>query len=229
MSISTISRMRPGPRAHDADRVCQEDCLIDVVRDERDRTAMALPQLCQEALCPGSRERIQRPEGLVHEQHLRVVRERSRDRHTLLHATRELFRIGIGEPLEAHLLDQRAREVAALGTSDALELRPELDVPAHAHPRVEGVRLEHHAAVGARPIDRMPIDEHLTRGRLDEARHDVEQGGFAAPGGAHEAGEMRVRDLERDVLQGLQRAPSGLERHRDVAGLQRAHRSTRST
>ena len=47
-----------------------------------------------------------------------------------------------------------ARLLAALGAADALELRPELDVAAHGHPRIERVGLEHHAAVGAGPVDR---------------------------------------------------------------------------
>ena len=33
----------------------------------------------------------------------------------------------------------------------------------------------------ARPVDRMPGAQHLTRRRVDQAGHDVEQGGLAAP------------------------------------------------
>ena len=87
-----------GSRAHDAHRVGEQDRLVDVVRDERDRAAMALPELGQEALRAGPRERVERAERLVHEQHLRVVRERARDRHALLHAARELLGVGVGEP-----------------------------------------------------------------------------------------------------------------------------------
>jgi hypothetical protein len=218
-----------GPRAHHADRVGEQDGLVDVVRDERDRAAVTLPELRQEALRAGARERVERAERLVHEQHPRVVGERTGDRDALLHASGQLLGEGVGEAGQAHLLDQRARLVAALAAPDALELRAELDVAAHGHPRIERVGLEHHAAVGARPVDRMPVDQHVAGARLDEPRHDVQERRLAAPRRTDEAGEMGVGNLERDTVERVQLPAPRRERHRDVASRDRAHRSARST
>ena len=69
MSISTISRTRPGRGLITQTRVGEQDRLVDVVRDER-VVRRWRSQIGQEALRAGARLGVERPERLVHEQHL---------------------------------------------------------------------------------------------------------------------------------------------------------------
>src|SRR6266849_9893993 len=70
----------PRPVGHDVDHVAEEERLIDVVRDEQHRLAIALPEVRQHLLHDLARQGIQGAEGLVHQQHLGVVRQRPCDR-----------------------------------------------------------------------------------------------------------------------------------------------------
>ena len=71
------------------------------------------PQEQQVHLVAG--ERVERAEGLVHQQHGGVLRERPHDRGALLHAARELARVGLLEAAEARLLEQRLDRAASSG------------------------------------------------------------------------------------------------------------------
>src|SRR3954471_22763654 len=78
-----------GAAAHHRDALAEEDGLLDVVGDEDDGRAGALPDAHQLLLEPLARLRVEGTEGLVHEQHARLVGQRPRDGDPLLHATRE--------------------------------------------------------------------------------------------------------------------------------------------
>ena len=163
--------------------------------DEGDRTPVLFPDLGQEPLRGRTGERIERPERLVHQQHLRVVCERAGDRHPLLHPARELLRIGARELCEAHLLEQPARDPPPLLLRQAFQLRTELDVLPHTQPREERVRLEDHPAVRARTVDLVAVEVDAARGRPHEPAHHVQQRGLATTRRSHDAGEVCVRDL----------------------------------
>jgi hypothetical protein len=51
---------------------------------------MPLPTTTRLVLQPGARQRIERAEGLVHQQHLGLHRQRACDAHALLHAAGDL-------------------------------------------------------------------------------------------------------------------------------------------
>ena len=84
-------------RAHHQHPVGKENRLLHRMRDEDDRELRPLPDVEQFLLQLRARERVKCAEGLVHQQHVRVVREHAGDRHALLHAARQLMRIVIGE------------------------------------------------------------------------------------------------------------------------------------
>ena len=89
---STLSTSRTSVgdgREHD-DAVGQVDRLVDVVGHEQHGHAVLLADPQDEVLQVAARLRVDRGEQLVHEQDLRLVGERPRDRHPLLHAAREL-------------------------------------------------------------------------------------------------------------------------------------------
>src|SRR5262245_55666392 len=107
---------------HDA--IAEVDRFLDVVRDEDDGLAGALPEARQLFLHRLARLRVERPERLVHEQHLGIEGEHACERGALLHAAGELGGIVIAEVAEpGHV------EVTADGFLD-LRLLPALDLEA---------------------------------------------------------------------------------------------------
>src|SRR5437016_893296 len=65
---------------------------------------------------------VQRTERLVHQEHLRLDRQRARDTHALAHAARELVRIVALERAESDHADVAARDFASFAGRQALEL-----------------------------------------------------------------------------------------------------------
>ena len=91
----------PGPRRHHEDPVGEEHRLGDAVGDEDDGLACSRPDAQQLEVHRLARHRVERAEGLVHQQQRRVVHERAAMRDALLHAARELVRVLVLEALEA--------------------------------------------------------------------------------------------------------------------------------
>src|SRR5258708_33953339 len=89
-----------GPLVIRRTRSAKEQRLVDVVRDHEDRLARVGADRRELVLYSAARERIQRPERLVEEEHLRPDREGARDAHALLHAAGELG--GLLVPLAPH-------------------------------------------------------------------------------------------------------------------------------
>ena len=168
--------------------------------DEEHGLAIPLPEVGQHLLHDLAGQGIQRAEGFVHQQHLRVVRQRSSDRHPLFHATGQRLRICLGEAVQLHQADQFARLMLSLGLGGPLNLETELDVAPNREPRVERIGLEHHASIGSGRIGRLAIHEHIAFGRRDQTGGNAQQRRLAAPGWANDAGELAVRHRQRDLL-----------------------------
>ena len=83
----------PGSRRHHHDAVGEQDRLVDAVGDEDHGLAGREPQLLEIDAHLFAGQRVERAEGLVHQQQRRVVDQRSRDRGALLHAARKLVGI----------------------------------------------------------------------------------------------------------------------------------------
>ncbi|MNT87713.1 hypothetical protein D3C72_2281620 [compost metagenome] len=65
--------------------------------DKYNRLPRLLPDLQQLILQQLPGLGIDSPEGLIHQQYLRIVCERAGNGHALLHAARQLIRIAVGE------------------------------------------------------------------------------------------------------------------------------------
>jgi len=115
-------------------------CLLHVVRDDRDRV-LALERV-DEVLDPGRGDRVERGCGLVHQDHVRFDRQRTRDAEALLLAAGESERVVL-EPI-LHLVPERRVLEHTLDALVEVLLHPE-----HARPEGdvvvdrlgEGVRL----------------------------------------------------------------------------------------
>ena len=117
--------------------VAHQHRLVDRVRDEDHRGRPALPDPQQLELEDLPRLRVDRGERLVHQQHLRLDRERAGEAGALLHAARELVGVGLVEPVQPD----------------------ELDVVRHLLADLLLRRAGHAQAVGDVLVDRLPGEE----------------------------------------------------------------------
>ena len=187
------------PREHEH-AVGHEHRLLDIVRDIEDGLARPLPEGEQLLHHEGAGLGIERREGLVHQQHRRVHRERARDAHALPHAARELMRVLVLEAAEAHLLDVPAGARRPLRHGQPQLLEAQLDIGLGGTPGKERELLEHRR--GER-LARAPLalEEHLPRAGGQEPGDEAEQGGLAAARGTQDGHELLGHGGEGDVLQ----------------------------
>ena len=89
--------------------VRQEDRLVDVVRDEQDRLGPPRELLAEPLAELLALHLVEGREGLVHQQHGRIVGQRARDVDSLEHASREVVRALLLVPPEPELPKQLAR------------------------------------------------------------------------------------------------------------------------
>ena len=141
-----------------------------------------------------ARDRVDRAERLVHEQHVGVLRQRPRERHALLHPARELVRTSPLEAAQVHALEQVVRLPPPLGALlHAAQLQGQLDVLRRRQPREKRSFLEHqrHATLNLEPAAR----------RRFQAGEHVQQRAFARAGRTDDADELARLQVEGHVLQ----------------------------
>jgi hypothetical protein len=150
------------------------------VRDEDDR----LPTLGQDPLelerqlLP--RQRVERGERLVHQQHAWLVQQRPAERDALLHPARELVRRPVLEAREADEGEQLLRLPPVRPPVEAEDLDREEDVLEDVPPRQQRGPLEGESDVAARPLHLPTRDRDAAAGRRDQAGEDPQQRRLAA-------------------------------------------------
>ena len=114
VEVARLADLLDPALVHEHDAVGDLHRLLLVVRDEDRRHV----DLVVEAPQPGSQlladAGVERAEGLVEQQHLRLDGERARERHALALAARELRRVAVGKALELH--ERRAARAPARGS-----------------------------------------------------------------------------------------------------------------
>jgi hypothetical protein len=211
----------PAPGLEHDDLVAQQERLLDVVGDEHDRLPEIGLQLQQLPLQLPPDDGVDRAEGLVHEQDVRVRCERPGHAHALLLAARELAGVAAAEGrIEPDALEQARRRRARRASGRAGEDRHGDHVVDHGAVRQEAPVL-HDVADRTAQLDRVAlahiaaVDEHAPRGRIDHAVHHPQQRGLSRSRRAHQhhgavggddAGEVRhgpraSRVLLRHVLE----------------------------
>ena len=88
MSMVTTSWMLAGRELRHDHAVGKLDGFVDIVRHEDDGAALRLPDAEQFAAHDEPRDGVERAEGFVEKQHVRVDGQRARDLQPLLHAAR---------------------------------------------------------------------------------------------------------------------------------------------
>jgi hypothetical protein len=150
-----------------------------------------------------ARQRIERAERLVEQQHLRLDRERARDADALFHPARKLgglLVLGSGESDEVEIALAGCVDHGAVGARPARPDR-ELDVFPRGEPWHQRMSLENDAAVQARAGHLALVHEHQAGACLIQTREYVEDRRFAATGVTDDADELAFADGKIDVLE----------------------------
>src|SRR5579883_507952 len=213
-------------RLQNVDAFAQIDRFLDVVGDEQDRDARRPPNVEEKLLHHHPRLRIERPEGLIHEQDGRLIREASRDRDPLLHPARKRLGQSFREVLESDDLQVHARDLRAVLGGHPGELETESDVLLDGQPRKERVALKDHPAIGARAEDRLAVEFDRPGGRLIQAGGTLQQRRLSTARRTDDADQLVRSNIDVDVLQDDQRAVARLVRLPHVAERQATHRAT---
>src|SRR3974390_3533301 len=193
-----------GMRRHYDDAVGEIDRFGDVVRHVDHRLLRLAPHVRQEPLHLVTRQSVERGEGLVHQQHRRIVGEGTRDRDALLHAAGGGVRIRIGEFFELYQTQLLACDLGALLFRDALHFQAKRAVAQRGAPGKQlRELLEYNAAVHTVAIDLLAGDcDFAGRGR-EKAGDDVEQGRLAAAGWTDAAQEFGFLDRKMGFVHAL--------------------------
>ena len=206
---------------HDGDPVPEVDGLVDVVGDQDRGHALASRDPFQFVLKPQPGQRVQGTQRFVEQEEARLVDQGARDGDPLRHATRQLRRIGVGEPIEADQPQVIGDERPLLGLADPAAAQGRGDVALHVEPGQQPVVLEHDRAVGTRPLHRTAVDPQLAGEIPVEPEDQPQQGRLAAARGADDAQELALPDRKVDVGQYLQGPAGDMEALGEAADLQR--------
>src|SRR4051812_3325397 len=95
-----------GPRRHHHDAVAEEDRLVDRMRDQHHGLAAREPYALQLGVHLLAGQSVQRAERLVHQEELRIARQRTHDGDALLHAAGKLVGIFVLEALQRRDLEK---------------------------------------------------------------------------------------------------------------------------
>src|SRR5262245_57897300 len=214
VEILAPRRLHDLPKVHDRDAVA--DVLDDreVVRDEQVGDPVLLLQVDQQVHDLRLDRDVERRDGLVADDELRVQDEGAGEADALALSARELVRVAVDVPrIETDLLER------LLHPLDPLGLLPDaVDGQAFGHDRADGhPRIERAVGVLEDDLEIAPVAAHLfgrqreqvravvpdgSRGGLDEPEEGAPGGGLAAAAFADEAQRFARRDLERDVVHG---------------------------
>jgi hypothetical protein len=179
----------------------QIDRLVDIVRHEHDSNTEAFPQSAHQILQLEPRLGVDGRERLVHQEHLRLVRDGARNGHSLLHTSRELPRILVAVAAEADRGQSIVDELLAPGRRDLLLLERQLDILGDSHPGEQrtAVLLEHDGHVCGRTVHRRARERNVSLGRGEKTGERAQEGGLSCTRRAHHADELARADTEREI------------------------------
>ena len=192
------------------DPIADPERLVEVVRDEDDRLVKVLLEVDELVLHLGADQRIERREGLVHEEDLRVGAQRAGEADALLHAARELARILVLVAGETDRIDPARGLVAHDRALEAAHLQPVADVLDDRAVRHQAEALEDHAHLGAPEVHQrlgielehvLALDDDLAVRRVDQPVEMPDQRRLARSRQAHDDEDLALFDVERDVVQ----------------------------
>src|SRR5581483_4191988 len=240
---ATVDHRAPVLAAHasvaDLHDAIGDRCRTRIVAHDDRRGLRLACELADERVDLGRVRGVELTGRLVRDQELRPVRERGTDRDALLLAAAELARQRIPAVEQTHALEQTVGDSLALRTRSAEQGEPQRDELARRELRLErprvvlvGVAQRVRAVLEQRPAaQRAQVvveDAHAARGRAVEPGEDAEERALAGAARPEHDDDLAFGDVEREALQGDRRALGGGVEPKDVACLDRAHRSLRT-
>src|SRR5262245_55025928 len=212
MRDGNLHDLLDGPRTggHDNDSIGQEGRLLEIVGHEEHGLGSRLPDPHQLEVhvLPGLR--VEGAEGLVHEEHGRIVDERPGDGHPLLHPARELVGILLFESLELDETEEVSNPRLDLVARQTEHLGGQQDVLERCPPPEQRAGLKHQTDVPpARLHHPFSVDGDLAVTHRQEASDAVKKRRLAAAALADDADELPLPDVQIDSLQGVDRLLSG--------------------
>ncbi|KAG1081628.1 hypothetical protein G6F40_015417 [Rhizopus arrhizus] len=150
--------------------------------------------------------------GFVADQEGGVGDDRAGNRHALLLAAGQFIRAVAAAVGQADQGQRDLRIALALRGVEVGQQQRQLDVLLRGQHRHQVVELEHEADVVAAPgrqlaaahlVDALAFDADLAAAGVVQAADQVEQGGLARTGGAHQRDEVAARDVQVDAVQHL--------------------------
>src|SRR2546421_2449303 len=196
-----------GIRSEDDDPARQEHGFLDGVGDDHERVHAGrgiAPQVDDLTTQVFRGEGVERAERLVHEKDFGCDGEGAREADPLLHAPRQLFRIGLLEPVEPHEVDGAGHGVAPRGAVPPPRLEPHRHVLRHRQPGEQCERLEHHRRGAEYAVERVAAVQHLPVRRTRQPREQTEQRALAASGRPDQRDDLVLAHDERHVPQRLE-------------------------
>jgi hypothetical protein len=175
----------------------QKNRFIDAVRHEQSGLPVLFPDGEQFVSHFLPRLRVQRSERFVQKQNLRVHGQSARYADPLSHPAGELVRMILLESAEAHQFHVPARAFREILAAPALQFQAEAHVFKHCAPRHQREILKHHGAVPAWPGDGLSVHQHLSAGRLRQARDGQQQAGLAAAARPDDSDEGSAPHIQR--------------------------------
>ena len=191
-------------RRHHRDAVRHRQRLFLVVGDEDEGDAGLVLQPLQLDLHLLAQLVVERGERLVEQQHLRLRRERARQRHALLLAAGDLAGASVLQLLHVDELQHRVDACLDLGLRLAQHLQAKADVVGHRHVREQRVGLEDGVD---RPLERrqrrdvLAVEQDFAVGRIVEAGDQPQQRRLSATGRAEQREEFVFADRDGDIVE----------------------------
>lgn len=193
---------------HDRDLVAEAHGLVEVVGDEHDGLFEPFLELEQLILHVASDQRVERAEGLVHQQQIGVGGERAGETDALLHTAGELVRPGRLPAAQARHLQRLGSALLTLLTGHTLHFESVRGVLQNAAVREEREVLEDHADLGGAHVPQLlrtqrgqilAVEEHPSRRRFEQSVQHAKQRGLAGSGQAHDHEYLAGLDREGSV------------------------------
>ena len=197
------THLQQPPEIHDPDAVRHREGFLLVVGHEHGRDPELALHLADGAAQFLADLGVQGAEGLIEQQHLGLVRQRARHRHSLLLAAGELRRQPLIHALERHQPQQLLAALPARLGAHVPHAQRELDVLRHRHVAEQRVVLEHqsHAALAGGDVrDVAPVQRDAPMVDTGEPGDGAQQRALAAAAGAQQHEKLPVTDVERDVV-----------------------------
>ncbi len=212
-----------GTVAHHQDAIREQHRLVHIMSDHDDGVAQTALDLHQGILHLGTGEGVERPERLVHQEHLGLHGQGAGDADALLHAAGDLVGATLQGMLHVHQFEIAQGPVVAFGAGFATAehlIDGETHIVVDAEPGQQGMVLEHHRPIRTGLGHLASFQHHPTLGGAQQTGDDIQHRRFTAARVADQGDELALGDIDVDLTQHLQRPLVGGEAEADVIDLQ---------